>query len=167
MAKTLSGSCGLTGSFNLNDSDTGASVVQSLASNKVVVTAPGTLPTTPSDAGWNVNHIYSTAFYKAELTGIDSSTGVTITFSSLSDALCQANALTKLQTITIENLGGQALRVDWSILVGGTTPYLIIPPYSKFRMEIPMNGIDKGATTGIVLKSAASTTSAYVVISYN
>lgn len=167
MPKTLAGSCGMTGSFTLNDSDTGAVTVQSLASNKTVVTAPSPLPAAPADPGWNVNNIYSTSFYRAEFTGIDASTGVTITFSSMSDALCGAKALTKLHTLTIENLGGQDLRLDWSALVGGTSAFFIIPKYSKMRLEIPMDGLNKGATTGITLKSATSTTSAYVVISYS
>ena len=107
-----------------------------------------------------------TRFFKALYEDIDSSTGVTITFSTLTDALCGSSPLTKIQSLTIENLDAQELRVTSDLFSGGTGAYLRIPPYAKYRIEIPMNGVDKGATTTIVMKSAASTTDAYVVIAY-
>lgn len=166
MAKTLTGSSGMTGSFTLTDSETLGVITQPLASTKAVVATPDPVPASPSDSGWNVNHIYSTSFHKGLYEDIDSSTGVTLTFSSLSDALCGASPLTKIQSLTIENLGAQALRVTSDLLCGGTSAYVIIPAYAKYRLEVPMQGVDKGATTSIVLKSAASTTDAFVVIAY-
>lgn len=159
MPKTLSGSVGTTGSLSLNDSDVLTSITQPLVSSKSVVTAPANIPANSSAAGWNVDQIYSTTFYKNTLTSINSTTGTVLTLATLTDALCGTVNVTRTHVLSVQNLGNETLKVNASTFTDGN---VTIPPYGDMQIRVPMNGI--ASPTTITFRSGANTTSAFVVL---
>lgn len=159
MPKTLSGSVGTTGSLSLNDSDVLTSIAQPLVSSKSVVAAPANIPANSSAAGWNVDQIYSTTFYKNTLTSINSTTGTVLTLATLTDALCGTVNVTRTHVLSVQNLGNETLKVNASTFTDGN---VTIPPYGDMQIRVPMNGI--ASPTTITFRSGANTTSAFVVL---
>lgn len=169
MPLTLTGSTGQTGALVLNDSDTNSSVTVSLAGSMSVVTAPANIPANTSDSNWNVNAMYATTMYKNTLTV--NTTVSNLTFASLSNALCQSGNCTKVNSLYIKNLGNEPLQVSWATKLtsgtaNGTTEYFSVPAYSIAMFSVPMAGLTVGTTGGISFKTAANSTSAYVVLAY-
>lgn len=162
MPKTLTGSVGTTGSLTLSDSDTSTSVTQPMVSSKSVVAIPATIPANSSATGWNTNQIYSDTFYKSTLTSINSTTGTALTLSAISDALCDTVSCTRVQVLSVQNLGAESLKIAASAFTDGN---ITIPPYGDIQLRVPMNGV--AAPTTITFRSGANTTSAFVVLAGN
>lgn len=169
MPLTLTGSTGQTGSLVLNDSDTNSSTTVSIAGSMSVVTAPANIPANTSDSNWNVSAMYATNMYKNTLTV--NSTVSNITWSSINNGLCVSGNCTKVNSVYIKNLGSESLQVSWagkltSGTANGTTEYFSVPGYSVAMFSIPMAGLTVGTTGGISFKTAANSTTAYVVLAY-
>lgn len=162
MPKILTGSVGTTGSLNLNDTDVGTSITQPLVSSKSVVETPATIPANSSASGWNTNQIYATNYYKNTLTGINSTTGTVLTMNTLSDALCGTVNITRVQVLSVQNLGAESLRIAATGLTDGN---ITVPPYGDIQIRVPMNGV--AAPSTITFRSGANTTSAFVVLAGN
>lgn len=159
MPKTLTGSVGTTGSLNLNDTDVATTITQPLVSSKSVVTAPANIPANSSADGWNVNHIYSTTFYKNTLTSINSTTGTVLTMTTLTDALCGTVNVTRTHVLSVQNLGNETLKIAASTFSDGN---ITVPAYGDIQIRVPMNGVASPST--ITFRSGANTTSAFVVL---
>lgn len=159
---TLSGSAGTTGSLTLTDSNVSTSVTQPLVSSKSVVAIPANIPANTSATGWNTNQIYSDTFYKGTLTSINSTTGTVLTMNTLSDALCTATNVTRIQVLSVQNLGAESLRIA---ATGFTDGNITVPPYGDVLLRVPMNGV--AAPSTITFRSGANTTSAFVVLAGN
>ena len=162
MPKTLTGSVGTTGSLTLSDSDVSTSVTQPSVSSKSVVAIPATIPANSSATGWNTNQIYSDTFYKNTLTSINSTTGTALTLNALTDALCGTVNCTRVQVLSVQNLGAESLRIAATGLTDGN---ITVPPYGDIQIRIPMNGV--AAPSTITFRSGANTTSAFVVLAGN
>lgn len=159
---TIQGSVGTTGSLTLTDSNLSTSVTQPLASSKVVVDVPANIPANSSSSGWNVNQIYSTSFYKGTLTSINSTTGTSLTYTSLGDALCGTANATRVQVLFVQNLGAESLKIQAANFTDGN---ITVPPYGDIMLRAPMNGVAVSGT--ITFRSGANTTSAFVTIANN
>lgn len=162
MATTLSGSVGTTGSLTLTDSDVLSSVTQPLVSSKAVTAIPANIPANSSASGWNTNQIYSDTFYKNTLTSINATTGTVLTLATLSDALCGSVNVTRTQVLSVQNLGNETLKIAASVFSDGN---ITVPPYGDVQLRVPMNGV--ASPTNITFRSAANTTSAFVVLAGN
>ena len=168
MPVTLSGSAGQTGSLTLTDSDLNNTVQISLAGTVSVVTAPTSIPSNSSDSNWTLTGMYATSMYKGSLSLTTSPT--TLTWSSISNALCNTGNATNVNVLYVKNLGTNGVRVYWpSVLHSGNTSdtanYTLVPAYGAMELTIPMLGVAVG-TTAIKFASDANTTSAYVAIAY-
>lgn len=159
---TLSGSVGTTGSLTLNDSNVSTSVTQALVSSKSVVAIPTTIPANSSASDWNTDQIYADTFYKGTLTSINSTTGTALTMATLSSALCTSTNVTRVQVLSVQNLGNETLKIAATAFTDGN---ITVPPYGDVLLRVPMNGV--AAPTTITFRSGANTTSAFVVLAGN
>lgn len=162
MAKTLSGSVGTTGSLTLNDTDVSTTITQPLVSSKSVVAIPANIPANTSSTGWNVNQIYSNSFYRGTLTSVNSTTGTVLTLATLPDGLCGTVNCTRIQAMAVTNLGNETLKIQAAAFSDGN---ITVPPYGDVTLRVPMNGV--GVSGTVTFRSAANTTSAFVVIANN
>lgn len=171
MPVTLSGSAGQTGSLTLTDSELNNTITLSLAGSLSVVTG-STVPANSSDANWTTSGMFSTYAYKGSIAA--NSTGTSITWDTLTNALCTTAYASRVNLLYVKNLGASDLYVAGgatkfnSGTANSTTDYLIVPPYSVYMLESPMAGVKANNTSGLTFKTAANTTTnAYVVIGYN
>jgi len=169
MALTLTGTAGQTGSLVLTDTDINNTITVSLAGSMTVATAPANIPANTSDSNWNTGQIYSTSIYRSTLSLTTSNT--TLTWASIGNALCQTGACTKVNVLYIKNLGAEAIQASWSSKLNSgtansTTDYFVVPAYGIAMFSVPMDGLAVSGTNGLTLKTAANTTSAYVVIAH-
>lgn len=162
MANTLQGSVGTTGSLTLQDTSLLTTATQPLTSSKTVVAIPANIPANTVSAGWNINQIYSNSYYKSTLTSVNSTTGTVLTLATLGDALCGSANCTQIQAISVQNLGAETLKIQAAAFSDGN---ITVPPYGDVTLRVPMNGVAVSGT--ITFRSAANTTSAFVVIANN
>lgn len=167
MPVTLSGNAGQTGSLVLTDSDTNNVLSLSLAGSLSATATPNPIPSSPSAS--DLQQMYANTAYRNTLTLTTTYTAVA--WSSLTNALCQGQACAKVNVIYIKNQGANAIHVSWSSKLNSgaandTGAHVIIPAYGVFMWSVPMDGVAVTGTDALLLKSAATTTSAYVVIAY-
>ena len=170
MAVTLTGSAGQSGSLTLNDSNLNTSTTLSLSGAMSIQASPANIPANSSDANWTLTGMYATNVYKGSITA--NTSGTTLTWSALNNALCSSGACAKVNLVYVKNLGGENLQVCWPTKLGSgtansTTDYVTVPPYGIYELQVPMAGIAVTGTSGITFKTAANSTTAYTVIAYS
>jgi hypothetical protein len=166
MPITLSGVVAGSNSLTLTDSDTGSSssVVQGATFSSATRPANGP-PASP--AATDLVQIYASRVFRKSYTGVDSTTGQTITLANIPDVFCNTGNCTKVSSIYINNTSNQPLTFGYDDLYAASGDLLKIPAYGKFSIMMPMDGVTRSAANmTIKCGQSGQTVDATVVITY-